>query len=479
VEPSPGRLLRAFACLFIRGPHAPYVLGDLEESLQRDVARGVSVRRARVRFLADTLASGTTLLRDGVRRSESAWPGASWIDVKLGWRLLWKTPVLTAVAMLALAIGIPVGLAPLHVIEAVDSAPPVAHAERILGLRFESIGRGGLPATALDLAVWRESLASFESLGAVRQVQRNVASDAGVGSPVPSAEVTASAFAILGTRPLLGRTLSPPDEVQDAEPVVVLSHGLWQSALDGDAGVVGSTIYIGGAPHTVIGVMPAGFNFPVREQLWLPLRDRPASEPGQGVGLFVFGRLADGVGEQAAEAEVAAVHAGMAARFPEPYGGLRTEVVSLTSLVANFPKGGLAAADGIGPLSLLSVLQLMALALLLVACANVGLLIFARTATRAPELAVRGALGASRTRMVSQIVVEALVLALLAAAVGLLLMDALAGTLLGDRNFKRHFGFYCKVQLAGQRCQRLRRGSRNRSRVGGRVAGDSAWVLNP
>jgi putative ABC transport system permease protein len=430
VERSPGRLLRALARLLVRGPDAPYILGDMDEALQRDQARGMSLPQARIRFLANALSSGVTLLRERFRLSRGGRPGASWIDVKLGWRILWKTPLLTAVAALALAVGIPVGLAPLHVMDAVEAPPPVPDAERLVGLRFASTGRGGAPATSYELAFWRQSLTSYEAIGAVRQVDRNFASDAGAGVPVRAAEVTSSTFPILRARPLLGRTLHAADEVPGSEDVVVVSHALWQSRLAADPGIVGSTVHIAGVPHTVIGVMPEGFHFPVREQLWLPLQQRAASEPGQDLPLQVFARLAGGVEERVAQAELAAVHAVMAAQFPASHGSVRAEVVSLTSLVAGFPKGGLRAMPGVGPLSFLALLQLIALALLLVACANVGLLIFARTATRAQELALRTALGASRMRIVTQMVVEALVLALLSAGVGLVLGDVLAGTLL-------------------------------------------------
>jgi predicted permease len=176
--------------------------------------------------------------------------------------------------------------------------------------------------------------------------------------------------------------------------------------------------------------MPKGFHFPIRQSLWLPLQDRPAGEPGQGAPLRVFGRLSGGATPDAAQTELAAVHGRMAAQFPEPYGRVAAEVVMLTTLLNDFPKGGMGAIEGVGGLSAVVMFQALALVLLTLACANVGLLIFARTATRSAELAMRTALGASRARIVGQIATEAFVLALLAAGVGLLIMHWLPNRLL-------------------------------------------------
>lgn len=278
---SPGWFLRRLASLLVHGPDAPYVLGDLEEGMRRDLARGMSTRRARIRYLVNVLASAVSLARARIpaRRPLRATP--SWIDVKLGWRMLRKNPVLTLVAITSLAIGIPVGMAPVHVMEAFDAPPPVEHGDRLVGLRYRG-GRGDLAATSYELDVWRSGLGSFETLGAIRRLEYNLAPEGGAGAPVAAAEVTASAFAALGTRPFLGRPLQPEDERPAAPPVAVLGYDVWRSRFDAAPGVVGSTVRVSGTPHTVVGVMPEGFRFPVHEGLWIPLRDDLASEPGRG-----------------------------------------------------------------------------------------------------------------------------------------------------------------------------------------------------
>lgn len=347
------------------------------------------------------------------------------IDVKLGARMLLKHPLMTLVAMISLAVGIPVGLAPMHLIAAFEAPLPVPDGDRLFGVRYRNVeSSGGAPATAYDLAVWREALTAFEALGAVRAVSQNLDAGSGVGVPVAGAEVSASAFSILRTPALLGRGLQPEDEEPGAPPVVVLGHDVWRSRFAGDPAVVNRTVRVGGVDHTVVGVMPDGFSFPVGQQLWVPLGERSAGEPGRGVPLQVFGRLAEGASPAAARTELEVVARRLRAEHPEAYEKVRAEAVPFTIALQGLPQGGY------GSLADIWLIQLIALALLVVACANVGLLIFARTAMRSAELAVRAALGAGRTRIVAQVFVEVLVLAVLSTGVGLLLIELGANRLL-------------------------------------------------
>ena len=242
-------------------------------------------------------------------------------------------------------------------------------------------------------------------------------SEDGRAEPVRGAEITGSAFEILRVPPLLGRTLAAPDEVIGAPDVVVVGADLWQSRFGRDPELVGKTIRIGGVPHSVVGVMPEGFLFPLDDHLWLPLRANPMDyERGDGPALLVFGRLADGVSMDQAGAEVATVGQRLAAEYPDTDARLRNEVVTLPMLLSGQSLED--ASDG-G----LFVSQLLAILLLMLVCGNVSIMILARTATRSGEIAVRTALGASRLRIVSQLFVEALVLALLATGLGLLVAN--------------------------------------------------------
>lgn len=417
-------LLRRISRVLLHGPHAPEVLADLEEAYARDVARGIGRWRALGRRLTNLLGSAWTLWREGGRGHRG---GISLLDVKLGWRMLWKHPLLTAVSVVSLAVGIPAGFAPSYGWDAVEAPLPVEEGERVVGLRHLNVeSPGSSPTTVDDLAVWRESLTTFEALGAYRHVQHNlIVGEDGVGAAVAGAVVTASTFSILRVPPLMGRALMAEDEAPGGARVVVIGEDVWRSRLAGDPDVVGRTVRVGGVPHTVVGVMPASFLFPVHEELWLPLRDRPTGEPGVGAALRAFGRLADGATVEAAQREVEEVERRVEGAFPSDRAPRRAEVLSFPVMATGGSKGG-ASADPDNWLA-----TVVGLLILGVACANVGLLIFARTATRASELAVRTALGASRARIVGQVFVEALVLAVIAAGLGLLLLAWLPPRVMG------------------------------------------------
>jgi MacB-like periplasmic core domain len=202
----------------------------------------------------------TSGLRERIRPSQastSVRPGTlpvSWLDVKLGLRMLVKTPGLTVVAVFALAIGIPVGMAPSHVVDALEAPLPVVAGDRIQLLRKWNVAtRTSEATTSFEFQRWSEELTSIETMGASRTSSYNVMSADELVPPVRGAEVTASTFDILGVQPLLGRTLLPADEESGAEAVVVIAQDLWQARLGGDRSIVGRTIRIGRVPHTVVG----------------------------------------------------------------------------------------------------------------------------------------------------------------------------------------------------------------------------------
>jgi predicted permease len=346
-------------------------------------------------------------------------PGASWLDVKLGLRMLVKHPAVTLVAVFALAVGIPVGLLPLHIVDAFNRPLPVEDGDDVVMVSIGDPSRSQSVAIPLrDLAEWRRELVSFEELGAVRSRSYNVLSEDGGAAPVSGAAVTASVFSLLRVPPLLGRPLEEADEVVGAPDVVVIGHDLWQSRLAGDADVVGGTIRIGGVPHTVVGVMPEGFLFPLRNHLWLPLRDDVLdSRPGDTSIGRVIGRLAAGASIDEARAELELVGQRMVMESSDRRGPLRARVSPYA-----------AAATGFGESESRTMLSVGLLALLVlgIACGNVGILILVRAAGRTRELAIRNALGAGRVRIVSQLFVESLVLAVLAGGVGLLIGEAVS-----------------------------------------------------
>ncbi len=346
----------------------------------------------------------------------------SWIDVRLGLRMLVKHPGLTLVAAFALAVGIPVGLAPTHLADAIERPLPEDPANRVRAVRFWDpvMAHTALPTTA-DLEFWSAELSGVSAVGGFRTLSVQIDAE-GQAAAVPAAVVTASAFEILRRPALLGRTLGAADEAAGAPAVAVLGYDLWSARFGADPGIVGRTVRVAGEPHTVVGVMPDGFRFPMAQQLWLPHRDDVLPGTAESpMGVFV--RLADGVGPDAAQSEITRVGR---APLPDPSevrNRLQPEIVPFGMFTIGVPRGGLEAVEGF------AFFRILALVLLMVAAGNVAMLIFARTAVRFRELAVRTALGAGRIRIVSQIFVETLVLAVLAAGLGVVAVDRILGAL--------------------------------------------------
>ena len=237
--------------------------------------------------------------------------------------------------------------------------------------------------------------------------ERTVLTGEGRVESLSVAEITASAFPLTRVPPLLGRPLQPTDEVPGAEPVVVLGYDVWQRQFLHDPAIIGRVVDVGRTARTVVGVMPPRFGFPRNQQLWVPLPVQDAL-PREGPAVQLFGRLADGASWQDAAAELDAASARAAADQPATHAQLRTRVRAFAGRTPGDPLR-------------LEELAVHAIVLLLLAAVsvNVATLIFARTAMREPEMVVRHALGASRGRVVAQIVTEGLVLALAAAVVGL------------------------------------------------------------
>jgi predicted permease len=213
---------------------------------------------------------------------------------------------------------------------------------------------------------------------------------------------------------LLGRALTERDEQPGAPPVVVISYVLWKSRFDADPAVLGRTVKLGTTSTTIVGVMPEGFGFPVNERIWAPLRENGAAlAPRTGPAVSIFGRLAHNASMEDAQAELSVIGRRMSASNPKTHEHLMPRVTAYAK-----PIGGT-------EMQLLTkiayVVNGIFLLLLSIVCVNVATLVFARTATRGYELTVRTALGASRGRIISQLFIEALVLAGLAALVGLLI----------------------------------------------------------
>lgn len=344
----------------------------------------------------------------------------SWIDVKLGMRMLVKHPVLSFASVFALAVGIPIGLAPAHLARAINAPLPGDTDNRVRAVRYWDPATVGIaPTRYSDFDVWSRSLSGFTSLAAIRAVTMNVSAGAERAEPVAAAQVTGETFGILGARPQIGRALNASDDAAGAPNVAVIGNRLWVSRFNSDPQIVGRNIRVGGMLLTVVGVMPEAFRFPSNEQLWLPLRSEVANNSAAGAPLQIIGKLAEGVSPERAQADLRSVTVPFAGDVvqAERQRQLRAEVVPFGLLYLGLPRGGLTA------LPEYRLAQVLMFALLLVACGNVAMLIFARTATRLREIAIRTALGASRSRIVSQIFAETFILSALSAVLGVFAVD--------------------------------------------------------
>ena len=345
----------------------------------------------------------------------NAYPGFSRLDFKVGLRMLARYPGLTVVGTLAIAVAIALGTLYFEVLDKFRNPRlPGPGGDRVVSvLNWDAKALQPELRSLHDYAIWREQVKSVDHWGAAMLFERNLVTEDGRVEPVPGAEVTASAFRLLGTRPLLGRALTEQDERPAEPPVLVIGHALWKARFASDPAVVGRTVKLGTVPATIVGVMPEGFGFPVSQRVWTPLRvDGSLVAPRTGPAVRVFGRLAPGRSIDDARAELGVIGARLAASSPATHEHLGPRVTAYEKPLAEGGEGGFV-------MRLLELVNGIFLMLLAVICVNVATLVFARTATRGWEIAVRNALGASRARIVTQLFVEALVLAGLAAALGL------------------------------------------------------------
>ena len=333
----------------------------------------------------------------------------SWLDWKLGARMLVKYPALTIIGGLSLAAAIAIGVVGIELAgELLYKRLPFDGGSRVVRLETRDVAASRVESRVLhDFAIWRRSLKTVAELGAARVSERNVLTGEGRVESLRVAEITASAFPLTRVTPLLGRPLQATDEIPGAEPVVVLGYDVWQKQFLHDPAILGRVVTVGRTGRTVVGVMPPRFGFPRNQQIWVPLPIQDAA-PREGPAVQVFGRLADGASWQDAALELDVVSARFAADQPATHAQLRTRV---RAFAGRTPGDPLRFED----------LAIHAIVLLLLGAvsANVATLIFARTAMREPEIVVRHALGASRARVIVQIVTEGLVLTLAAAVLGL------------------------------------------------------------
>ena len=420
-------IARRMAGLRLKPEREREIVEELEQHLadrfQELMAGGASEAEARQLALADL--SGDAHLAKLLREVEELPAGPPLVlgaggkrnlaadlvrDLRYGLRTLARSPGLTTVIVLTLALGIGANTAVFSVLNGVPLNPlPYPGAGRLVWIwpadaRSGQAGQGAMCAP--DFLDFRRQSTVFEHLSAFMQINVTL-TGAGEAERVPAAAVSSGFFETLGVRPQLGRVNLLEDEQKGWPQIAILSHGLWQRRYSGDPGVIGRTIILDGKNVTVAGVMPAGFEFPKGALLWQPA---PFGYAEMQVRRFHFmhiiGRLQPGVSIGQADAQMKSIAASLARTYPDSNAGRSAAVVSLLDRTVG---------------TLRPTLRLLMIAVcfvLLIACANVAHLLLARAAARQKEIAIRCSLGAGAGRVLRQLLAESLLLAAMGGVLG-------------------------------------------------------------
>ena len=332
-------------------------------------------------------------------------------DLRFAFRLIAKEPWFSAVVVVALALGIGLNAMVFTLVNAVlIRGLPFPDSASLYMLAWRTQQGGGAAVSYPDLVDWREQSRTFAGLAAFSGQSFNISDDQALPEQARGARLTSNAFAVLGQQPLLGRDFRPEDERRGAEAVVILGHNIWRTRYGADPGVLGRTLRLNGGPATIIGVMPPNMQFPTNADLWTPVVPTQQQEHERTSRfLNVFGRTVPGVKRAAAETEMNGIAQRIAAAFPEVqknFGRVTVETFNERFNGGEIRTVFLAMMGAVG-------------FVLLIACANVANLLLSRSAYRAREIGMRIAVGATRWRIIRQLLLESVVLGAIAGLVGL------------------------------------------------------------
>ena len=375
-------------------------------------------------------ALGNDLSMRQQARDVWVWPWLQDIsqDVRFGVRMLSKDRRFTMAAVLALGLGIGVNNSVFTIVNTMLFRElPFPESNRLVVPQFVD-PRGIGPVSYADYLDWSSSAKSFEGLGAHTGGTMSLSGEGQSAERMRGTYISSNAFRVLHTKPILGREFITEDDRPGAPAVTILGYDVWQGRYGGDPAIVGRGVRVNGLPYTIIGVMPPGFAFPMTTQMWQPLTALPAlSATKRGTrNLNIFGRLAPGVELVAARAELETIAGQIARDHPDTNKDLRLRLTTMKDAgggagQANWTLGAL-----IGAVAFV----------LLIACANVASLLLARSAHRSREIAIRASLGATRWRIVRQLLIECALIAILAGGLGLWL------SIYGAREMATAFNVY-------------------------------------
>jgi putative ABC transport system permease protein len=338
-------------------------------------------------------------------------------DVRAALRSMRRERTFTAGLVVVLGLGLAVNTTVFTIVNGMTwRSLPVERGDRIVQISSERLQgrREGLYTSYADFGDWRAATRTMRDLAAYGSATMNIGGDdASPADRLAGIFISSHGFALLGVRPVIGRDFTASDDVVGAAPVAMLSHHVWTARYAADPTVIGRAIRLNGTPTMVVGVMPPGFQFPLRADLWRPIGQMPGLDVAnrRARRFDIFGRLEDGATLEDARAEMTAIGAALSAQYPDSNADFGVRTMPFThAFVAPPPQAR-------EPL----IMMIAAGIVLLISCANGASLLFARAAPRAREMAMRAALGASRVSIIRQLLTEALLIAAAAAVVGLLL----------------------------------------------------------